>query len=180
MKKLILSIAIIGTMLSCSDEDVIPSQMIEMRINHYQNTGIGEGLFLVFLVQIAHNIGSDEWDKFYSTIEGFDYVPGNIYDLSVLVEKIDNPPADGSAFKYTVTEIKSVTAVKNETLFDVDLKINGQNFVTTDTDYEILNQIKIDCDTLCDELDEKIQNQNFVVGTFKRLQSDKIQLIELK
>ncbi|MDD3722927.1 MAG: hypothetical protein PHW92_10665 [Lutibacter sp.] len=43
-----------------------------------------------------------------------------------------------------------------------------------------MNQIEIDCNNLCDSLDAKLENQDFVVGTFTRLQSDEIKLIELE
>ena len=165
---------------SCSSDEVNKPQTIDMRINHYQNTGIGEGLFLTLLVQEENNIGSDTWTKFYGSIKGFDYQPGYIYDIKVIVEQVNNPPADGSSLKYTLQEIKSTQKVANETPFEIDLKINGQSFITTTAGYELLNQIKIDCNTLCDELDVKLQNENFVVGTFKRFQSNEIILIDLE
>ena len=96
------------------------------------------------------------------------------------VEQIENPPADGSSLKYTLLEIKSIQEVDNETLFKIDLKINGQIFITTNAGYELLNQIDIDCNILCDELDLKLENQDFVIGTFKRRVNGEIQLIELE
>ncbi|WP_246040966.1 DUF4377 domain-containing protein [Flavivirga rizhaonensis] len=176
----ILFLMIIVILFSCSSDNENQTQTIDMRINHYQNTGIGEGLFLTFLVQEGNNIGTNNWTKLYGEIEGFNYEPGNIYNLSVIIESTDNPLADGSSLKYILKEIKSTQAVDNETLFDIDLKINGQSFVTTNSGYELLNQIEINCNTLCDELDVTIQNQDFVVGTFKRLPNNEIQLIELK
>lgn len=182
MKKIILLLTSIGILFSCSKDDNVQPQTVDMRINHYQNTGIGEGLFLTLMVQEGNNIGSDNWFKFYNTIEGFDYQPGYIYDIKVVVEQVDNPPADGSSLKYTLQEKKSTQEVDIETPFDIDLKINGQNFITknSSSDYELLNQIKIDCNNLCDQLGEIVENQDFVVGTFKRLRSNEIQLIELK
>lgn len=155
-------------------------QVIDMRINHYKNTGIGVDPLFTLLVQKGNNIGTDNWHKFYTNIEGFNYVPGKIYNLSVLVDQIDNPPADGSSLKYTLLKIKSTQVVNNETLFDIDLKINGQSFITTNSGYELLNQINIDCKALCDELNRTLYNQDFVVGTFKRLTNKKIQLIDIK
>ena len=180
MKKKIGILMIIGILFSCSKDDNVQPQTIDMRINHFQNTGIGEGLFLTLMVQEGNNIGSDNWFKFYNSIEGFDYQPGFIYDIKVIVEQVDNPPADGSSLKYTLQEIKSTQEVDIETPFDIDLKINGQSFITTTSGYELLDQIEIDCNNLCDELDAKLQNQDFVIGTFKRLQSNEIQLIELE
>lgn len=96
------------------------------------------------------------------------------------VEKINNPPADGSSYKFTLLKVKSIQEVDNETPFEVDLKRNEQNFVTTNSGYKILNRIEIDCNTLCDELETNLQNQDLVVGTFKRVSNNKIQLIGLK
>ncbi len=177
---LILILLIFGILFSCSNDAGNEFQITNMRINHYQNTGTGEGLFLTLMVQEGNNIGSDNWFKFYNNIEGFDYQLGYIYDIKVVVEQVDNPPADGSSLKYTLQEIKSTQEVDIETPFDIDLKINGQSFITKTSGYELLDQIEIDCNILCDELDTKLQNQDFVIGTFKRLQSDEIQLVELK
>jgi len=180
MKNIIGILMIIGILFSCSKDDNVQSQTIDMRINHYKNTGIGEGLYLTLMVQEGNNIGSDNWFKFYNTIEGFDYQPGYTYDIKVVVEQVDNPPADGSSLKYTLQEIKSTREVDIETPFDIDLKINGQSFITKTSGYKLLDQIEIDCNSLCEELDTKLQNQDFVIGTFRRLQSNEIKLIELE
>ena len=180
MKKQILILMILGILFSCSsDEDGNQSQTIEMRINHFQNTGIAEGPVLTLLVQEGDEIGTDTWTKFYSDIEGFDYEPGTIYNLSVKTEPISNPPADGSSIKYMLLEVESTQEVDNETFFDIDLKINGENFLTTESGLKLLNQIDVDCNNLCNELETTLQSQDFVIGTFKRISSDEIQLVEL-
>lgn len=46
-----------------------------------------------------------DWQLFYSNIEGFDYEEGNVYVIQVLVEPVENPPADGSSLKYTLIEV---------------------------------------------------------------------------
>ncbi|WP_231372759.1 DUF4377 domain-containing protein [Aureivirga sp. CE67] len=183
MKKHLLILMIIGILFSCSKDDdnnQDNAQTIDMRINHYQNTGISEGLSLTLLVQEDDKIGSDNWTKFYNSIDGFDYQSGFIYNLKVKVQQVENPPQDGSSLKYSLLEVKSTQEVNNETSFDIDLKINGESFITTTSGYEILNQIKIDCNDLCDELETKLQEQDFLVGTFNRLQDGQINLIELK
>jgi hypothetical protein len=180
MKKQILLLITIGILFSCSNDDENETQIMDMRINHYKNTGIAVGPVLTLLVQQGDAIGTNNWSNFYTNIEGFNYVPGKIHNISVRVEQIDNPPADGSSLKYKLLEIKSIQDVDNETLFKIDLKINGQSFITTNSGYELLNQIDIDCNILCNELDSTMDNQDFVVGTFKRLVNDDIQLIELE
>jgi hypothetical protein len=180
MKTKILLLMVIGILFSCSNDDGNESQIIDMRINHFQNTGIAVGPVLTLLVQKGNNIGTESWTKFYSNIEGFAYESGKIYNLSVKVEPIDNPPADGSSLKYTLVEVVSTEEVDNETLFEIDLKINGENFITTDSGLKLLNQINIDCNIICNELESTIQNQDFVIGTFKRISNNEIQLMELE
>ncbi|MCG1036388.1 DUF4377 domain-containing protein [Polaribacter sp. DS7-9] len=151
-----------------------------MRINHYQNTAIAEGLFLTYLVQKEDNVGSNEWSNLYSSIDGFEYESGFIYDIEVSVEKISNPPADGSSLKYTLKEIISTEKVDDETTFDLILKIGNESFITQTSGYQILNKIDVDCNVLCDELDIQLQNKEELIGTFKRVDSDKIALIKLE
>ena len=181
MKKQILILMILGILFSCSnnDDDDNHSQTIEMRVNHFQNTGIAEGLVLTLLIQEGNEIGTDTWTKFYSDIEGFDYLPGTIYNLSVKKESVINPSADGSSIKYTLLEVESTQNVDSEVLFDIDFKINGENFLTTESGLKLLNQIAVDCNNLCNQLESKLQSQDFVIGTFKRISNEEIQLVEL-
>jgi heat shock protein HslJ len=46
-----------------------------------------------------------EWTLLYSQIEGFDFVPGKSYKIKVRRDKVANPPADASAFKYVLLEV---------------------------------------------------------------------------
>ena len=170
---------VVAITTSCSNNNS-PVKIVDIRVNHHRNTGVAEGLFLTLLTQQGNDIGTDEWGRFYGGIEGFDYVPGYIYNLSAYVVEVENPPADGSSQRYILKEIKSTEKVDANILFDIDLKMNGQSFITTDSGYEILRQLKVDCSSLCNELDEKLQNQDFVVGTFKRLRENSIELVGIK
>jgi heat shock protein HslJ len=53
----------------------------------------------------------DEWQMFYSPIQGFQYEPGYEYAITVKVEPVANPPADASAYTYTLVEVTSKTPV---------------------------------------------------------------------
>ena len=181
MKKKILILIVIGILFSCSnDNEDNESETINLRINHFRSTGFSFFPTLVLLVQEGNNIGTDIWTNFSTTIEGFTYEPGSIYNLLVKIETIDNPPADGSSLKYTLIEVESTEEVSLETQFKIDLKINGENFITTDSRYQLLNQIEIECENLCNELDMKLQNQDIVIGTFNRISSNEIRLIEIE
>lgn len=53
-----------------------------------------------------------EYLNFFNQIEGFTFEPGFTYELRVNVEPVANPPADGSALRYTLVEVVSKTAVE--------------------------------------------------------------------
>jgi hypothetical protein len=56
----------------------------------------------------------DEYQLFYSEIEGFTFEPGYTYELRVLVEPVANAPADASSLKYTLIEVVSQEPVAAE------------------------------------------------------------------
>jgi len=64
-----------------------------------------------------------EWTNFYSKIEGFDYEPGFDYQLTVRMEKVENPPADASSIRYILEELVSRTPMSNEAGAGADLII---------------------------------------------------------
>ena len=53
----------------------------------------------------------DEYEFFYSQINGFDYEPGYEYELLVQKTPVENPPADASSIKWTLIEVVSKTPV---------------------------------------------------------------------
>lgn len=63
----------------------------------------------------------EDWSYFYDRISGFDYEEGYSYELRVKVEEIDNPPADGSSRKYTLTEMVTKTQTEESTQGSNDL-----------------------------------------------------------
>lgn len=179
-------IILIANLSGCiSDDGVKPvtSEAINMKINHYQQTGIGVSSTLNLLVQEGEEIGSDEWKYFYSSIEGFNYEPGYIYGLSVIKEGVKQvPAADASSLKYQLEKVISKVKVSEETVFYVNLKVSGENFVTGNQDigYKVLDRIAIDCDDLCLELNTKLMSQSTVIGKFKHLSNNRIKLIGFK
>lgn len=57
------------------------------------------------LVQEDDKIGTEDWEYFYQTIQGFDYEEGFIYDLDVKIITIENPPADASSLQYQLIKL---------------------------------------------------------------------------
>lgn len=82
---------------------------------------MGVGPMKCLLVQKAKTIEENNWQNFYSVIEGFDFEAGYIYKLKVKEEKLplDQVPADASSVKYTL--IKEL-----EKQIDNKVLINGR------------------------------------------------------
>lgn len=66
----------------------------------------GEGQRLCLLVKEDPDA---EWEFFFDEIEGFEFEPGFIYVLRVGRHRVENPPADGSNFRWVLVEILSKT-----------------------------------------------------------------------
>jgi hypothetical protein len=56
----------------------------------------------------------EEYEFFYSQINGFDYEPGYEYELLVQKTPVENPPADASSIAWTLVEVVSQTPVNSE------------------------------------------------------------------
>lgn len=151
------------SMVGHSDE----AKVINMRINHFKQTGIGEGLYLVYLVQEEEKIGGEDWSYLYDEIEGFNYELGYIYDIKVRKVEVENPPADASSIKYILVNVRSKEKVPENETFEIDLKKYGNNFVTLEGDEMfLLYKYLIDCNSMCDELASDMESQEMVTAKF--------------
>lgn len=68
----------------------------------------------------------DDWEYFYDQIEGFSYEPGFDYELVVLQEKVENPPADASNTKYTLVEVVNKERALEGTTWVLDSYLNKE------------------------------------------------------
>lgn len=107
MKKLFLFLFI--AFLSGCGTTLEQNNQMDLRVNSYTVSCVGEMEGNCLLVQEGDKIGSDDWEYFYyeDDIVGFDYEPGFIYDLVVVKKNIENPPADASSFTYELVRIVS-------------------------------------------------------------------------
>ena len=142
-------------------------EITEVRINHFRQTAMGEGPYLVYLMQEDGNIGGDQWNYLYDGIEGFDFLPGYIYDLRVKKITIENPSADGSSIKYILVNVRNKQKVPENEFFQVNLKSFGYNFVWADSqNLSLLGEYAIDCNNICVDLTAALEDQTDVTGTF--------------
>lgn len=62
-------------------------------------------------LQVKQN-PDDAYTLFYDTIQGFAFEEGYEYEIVVRIEPVANPPADASAYTYTLVELVSQTPVE--------------------------------------------------------------------
>lgn len=80
-----------------------------------------------------------EWSNFYDNIDGFTFVEGNTYQLSVKIINIENPPADASSLKYELLEI----ITKNPHSIPSWIKTTAEFWINGDvSDQEFVNALQ--------------------------------------
>lgn len=88
-----------------------PPKTVMYKINSAKVDCVGVAPMSCLQVQKGENIGSENWEMFYASIEGFEYEPGYTYSISV--KEIELPigevPADGSSIKYELVEVLEKT-----------------------------------------------------------------------
>lgn len=103
-----LSILLLA-MMSCKSEislTDVPNEEKIFWVNSSMIPCTGVAPMQCLEVQENPEIEESEWTYFYSSIEGFDFRPGNRYKIKVSVEKVPEPiPADASALRYRLIEI---------------------------------------------------------------------------
>jgi heat shock protein HslJ len=68
----------------------------------------------------------DDWSMYYDRIEGFDYEPGYEYELRIVEEEVENPPADASSIRWTLVEVVSKTRSLEGTIWVLESYLNSE------------------------------------------------------
>ncbi len=182
MKPVYFLLAIL-ILFSCEDDEF---EFAHIRINHFKQSAVGVGPTLVLLTQEDDNIGTDNWQYHYSGISGFNYEWGYIYDLKISKRRLDNPPEDGSSVEYILEEIISKTSVDQNTSFELILKSETMGIVpaivigNAISGFKLIDEQKINCSNLCEELGQSLNEKNEVIGSFKYDTTNQLLLLELK
>jgi len=110
-------------MMSCKSKQGIVSQKVEEKILWINSAKLpcsGVGPMSCLQIQEGDEIQEGKWKNFYSNIEGFDYQPGNIYQIKVSMVKLPDPiPADASSLGYKLVEIISQEPDRTLRLTDI-------------------------------------------------------------
>ncbi len=148
-------------------------------VNSYTVDCSGVGPMKCMLIQKGDNVVDDQWQTFYSKIEGFDYEPGFLYKLLVKEEKLENVPADASSIKYTLVKLLEK---KRDASFYVNgiwdaVKIHGSIIkVKRIRGGAVIPQIQIDIKNM---RISGIDGCNNFTGTIKTVNDNNIELSQL-
>ena len=102
--------------MTCSskieDYPILPEGTL-IRVNHYQENCTGFIQQKCYLVQEGDAIDTENWSLFYDEIEGFEFVPGFIYDLYVNIIERNPVPQDIGKYRYVLIQILSKKEVND-------------------------------------------------------------------
>lgn len=110
MKKNIFMLAI-GFIIFCSCGKTTNKERLTIASETRNCTGVAP-----MQCMLVKHENQTNWEFFYNTIEGFNYVPGYEYVIEVKKEKIDKPAADQSSLKYTLVKEVSKQQKHSENL----------------------------------------------------------------
>ena len=101
---LFLLISTVLGVVACERQDEENTEIWWINSAKVACTGVGPMSCLQ--IQKGSEIEPGAWEFFYSSIKGFDYEPGNIYQIKVKVTDKEGPiPADASSKNYELVEI---------------------------------------------------------------------------
>ncbi|MFU8804063.1 MAG: DUF4377 domain-containing protein [Bradymonadaceae bacterium] len=109
-------------------EDPLVCGVQYWEIAHYRTPCAGVGVEFCMYVR---RDSEEAFSFFYGGIEGFEHTWGRNYIVSLDVEEIDDPPADGSSLKYTLIDIIEETPVPAQTTFDLPFWVDNADLLIT-------------------------------------------------
>ena len=188
MRNIVIILALISlSIISCEKDGSF--EVVHLRVNHYQQPVDNSELFygMSYIVQQGDEIGAEHWSSFPYPIRGFDYEFGYVYDLTVIKKTLDELLIDHPGVTYSLSKINSKSEIDTEDTFEIVLSIkysNGfQSFLNKDESlnyYLFTSDVLIDCGELYDELNENIKNEKGMKGTFRHVDSQTIELLEIE
>jgi hypothetical protein len=112
-----MSMLCVVVFLGCSRRPDRGAETKKIRVDHYLQPGHGGvGSWLCMMVDEGNGM-----QFFYDGIDGFSFTWGTSYELTVKVEKVPDPPADGSSLHYTLVSIDKQNKVQEGTRFAIQV-----------------------------------------------------------
>jgi len=170
MKNIFL-LLIAALFFSCSSDDKrVITEEVNLFVDHYKTTSVLNGTAFVIFENGA--LGNDDF-KVLGQIDGLVYEPGFIYQLTASKIITQNPGTDAKTVRYQVISVTNREAARPDAEFRIPLIefINGAGYATyirrqADSTFILGNQIPFNCNYFCVDLDDAIQRQDAIIGTF--------------
>tara|TARA_R110002094_G_scaffold180465_1_gene158774 strand:- start:309 stop:857 length:549 start_codon:yes stop_codon:yes gene_type:complete len=169
MKKL-LFLCLVGFLLSCSSDDksTVTEVEVNLSIDHFKTTSLLHGTAFV----VSEN--GAEKQMAIPFITSFDFQPGFRYQASATRRTIVNDGTSKGVDTYHLISVQSQDTIAPNTTFRVPLAqfVNGFGYVkwvvgNADTGYVLSNEIPIDCQQFCGELESMLVIEDNVTGEFE-------------
>lgn len=106
MERILIIFLILGLTSSCNTKKMSRQNSVIYWVNSYKVDCVGVAPMSCLQIQKGDTL-TNEWQNFYSSIEGFDYRPGFLYKLAVRETKrpAEQVPADASSIRYELIEV---------------------------------------------------------------------------
>ncbi|MDT0553859.1 DUF4377 domain-containing protein [Urechidicola vernalis] len=174
--KLLVSVISLIILQSCQPKIEKDELIVWINSAKVECSGVGK----MTCLQIQKNVELDltqDWEFFYSNIEGFEYQPGYFYKLKVKTEKIENPPADGSSIKYTLVKALEKKEDLRYTIHDIYAltNINGKNVSSENVEQTPTLEINVSKMEILGT-----NGCNNFGGSISKLEGDKIEFGQLR
>ena len=176
-------------LVSCSTDDSVNTEEdnrifinnTTLEYKHYKitATALDNGLFNLVRPE-------DEEDFFilYGGVNGFIPELGTNYTIAVAKYSVPNPPADAGSTEYDFLRIIEQSEGSSTETFDLRLLTQYSDvqdtFITSDSssNYALLNDIAIDCNTVCEQLEPTLNEFETLYGTFSRNSDNSYKLLD--
>ncbi|SDK44856.1 protein of unknown function [Ferrimonas sediminum] len=160
--------------ISC-DDDNNTSSLETKTLASYKRPCVGVSQQLCFITQ-----DGDVDSYLYDSIEGFDFVWGHTYQLSLKVTKVIDPPADASSIKYSIENIISDIEDPFNTSYEYELvELLDWTFTKESGVYYFLGQpFECQTDVDCDGLVNLNNSGGLVNLTFEYIGNGQITLVQ--
>lgn len=171
MKKILLfCTAALLIACSSSDDASITNEEVVLFVNHYKTTSVLNGT--QFLIQENDAIGSDTFQG-TAFINNFEFEPGFTYNVTAKKIITEDAGTDAATVSYELVSVNQKNQVSPQATFEIPVSrfVNGVGYISfvrgTSTIGFILSQeIILDCQNLCPQLENITPNQEIATGTF--------------
>lgn len=170
MKKILLFCGVILFFACSADDASSTNEEVALFVNHYKTTSVLHGT--QFLIQENSAIGSDSF-KGISFIQNFNFQQGFEYKITAKKIRTQNAGTNAGTISYELVSVDEKNQISPQTTFTIPVArfVNGVGYVSfvqgTSANGFILGQeVVIECQNLCSQLENLIANQDLATGTF--------------